>query len=222
MRKRAKASFLGHLTSSKPRLHTVSVALPGSIVANQSSKELRTYLSGQIARSLGIFQVDEVVVYDDKLHGATVCRLLRLGTVTKADPPFPCATVTGGHSTWDPNTFLARILQFVETPQYLRRRLFPEHPDLKLAGLLNPLDAPHHMRQHEECRFREGVTLDKAPGTRPGGTGVGSFVDVGLKHPVLIDHVLRPGVRVTVRIDTYDRKSRKCEPRSNLTDSVTR
>ena len=82
MRKRAKASFLGHLTSSKPRLHTVSVALPGSIVANQSSKELRTYLSGQIARSLGIFQVDEVVVYDDKLHGATVCRLLRLGTVT--------------------------------------------------------------------------------------------------------------------------------------------
>jgi hypothetical protein len=56
--------------------------------------------------------------------------------------------------------------------------------------------------------------LEKPPGTRPGGNGVGSFVDVGLKHPVLIDHALKPGVRVTVRIDTYDRKSRKCEPRT--------
>ena len=67
--KASKASYLGHLKGSAPRSHTVSVALPGSIVANHTSPELRTYLSGQIARSLGIFQVDEVIVYDDKLHG---------------------------------------------------------------------------------------------------------------------------------------------------------
>ena len=66
--KASKASYLGHLKGSAPRSHTVSVALPGSIVANHTSPELRTYLSGQIARSLGIFQVDEVIVYDDKLH----------------------------------------------------------------------------------------------------------------------------------------------------------
>ena len=107
--------------------------------------------------------------------------------------------------------FLARILQFVETPQYLRRKLYPQHPDLQFAGLLNPLDAPHHMRQHEQGVFREGITLDKPPGTRPGGKGAGSFVDVGLKHPVLIDYSLKPGVRVTVKMDSYDRKQRKCE-----------
>ena len=101
--------------------------------------------------------------------------------------------------------------KLVSCTQYLRRRVFPEHPDLKLAGLLNPLDAPHHMRQHEQSPFREGVTLDKPPGTRPGGKGSGSFTDVGLKHPVLIDHALKPGVRVTVKMDSYDRKGRKCK-----------
>ena len=34
----------------------------------------------------------------------------------------------------DGNTFLARLLQYLETPQYLRKQLFPMHPDLKLVG----------------------------------------------------------------------------------------
>jgi predicted SPOUT superfamily RNA methylase MTH1 len=40
----------------------------------------------------------------------------------------------------DPHAFLARILQYVECPQYLRRMIFPMHPDLQFAGLLPPLD----------------------------------------------------------------------------------
>ena len=44
----------------------MSVAIPGSIVANAQSRELRTYLVGQIARSLAIFNIDEVVIYDDR------------------------------------------------------------------------------------------------------------------------------------------------------------
>ena len=121
------------------------------------------------------------------------------------------ASAASNSKKGDPNAFLARILQFVETPQYLRRRLFPEHPDLKLAGLLNPLDAPHHMRQNEQSPFREGATLSQPPGERPGGGKIyGSFVDVGLKHPVLIDRKLKAGMRVTVKMDSYDRKGRKC------------
>jgi len=78
--------------------------------------------------------------------------------------------------------YLARILQYAETPPYLRRSLLPQHADLQFAGLLPTLDAPHHVRQLDRCSFREGVTLDKPPGTRPGGSGkTGSFVDVGLK-----------------------------------------
>lgn len=39
---------------------TVSIAIPGSILDNAQSPELRAYLSGQIARSACIFQIDEV------------------------------------------------------------------------------------------------------------------------------------------------------------------
>ena len=79
------------------------------------------------------------------------------------------------------------------------------------AVLASPLDAPHHMRQNEQSPFREGATLSQPPGERPGGGKIyGSFVDVGLKHPVLIDRKLKAGMRVTVKMDNYDRKGRKC------------
>ena len=45
-----------------------------------------------------------------------------------------------------------------------------------LVGLLNPLDAPHHLRQDEMSEFREGIVLD-----RPVKSGCGSFVNAGLK-----------------------------------------
>ena len=47
------------------------------------------------------------------------------------------------------------------------------HADLRLAGTLPPLDAPHHMRATEWAFFREGVV------TRS-GLGEGSLLNVGL------------------------------------------
>ena len=54
-----------------------------------------------------------------------------------------------------------------------RRALIPMHPDLKYAGMLPPLDAPHHLRSTEWGPFREGVV-------RRSAKGEGSWVDVGL------------------------------------------
>ena len=45
-----------------------------------------------------------------------------------------------------------------------------------ILGLLNPLDAPHHLRQDEVSEYREGIVLD-----RPVKSGCGSFVNAGLK-----------------------------------------
>ena len=56
---------------------------------------------------------------------------------------------------------LSRILQYLECPQYMRKQLFPQHKDLQYAGLLNPLDSPHHLRADEEAEFREGIVTDK-------------------------------------------------------------
>uniref|UniRef100_A0A8C2FWX5 SPOUT domain containing methyltransferase 1 n=1 Tax=Cyprinus carpio TaxID=7962 RepID=A0A8C2FWX5_CYPCA len=71
---------------------------------------------------------------------------------------------------------LARILQYLECPQYLRKSFFPKHKDLQFAGLLNPLDSPHHMRIDEEAEFRQGVVLDQ-----PSKPGKGSFVNCGMR-----------------------------------------
>lgn len=84
------------------RKYTVSIALPGSIVDNAQSPELQAYLTSQLARAAAIFNIDEVVVFNEssKSHGA--------GTAESAK-----AMARG----WDPNHYLARLLQYQETPQ---------------------------------------------------------------------------------------------------------
>lgn len=47
------------------RPYTVSVAVPGSVLDNAQSPELRTYLAGQIARACVVFCVDEIIVFDE-------------------------------------------------------------------------------------------------------------------------------------------------------------
>ena len=162
---------------------TVTLALPGSIISNAQTRELQTYLAGQIGRTLSIFNIDEVVVFDDGLAKS------KSSAAAQSD-------MGREDRKWNPNVFLARILQYLETPQYLRRSLFPVHKDLKYAGLLNPLDAPHHMRATQRLEYREGVTTNL-----PVRKGRGSWVDVGLKKPVQIDRKIQQNVRVTVKLD---------------------
>lgn len=92
-------------------------------------------------------------------------------------------------------SLLAKILQFSECPMYLRSSFFPLHEDLKSVGLLNPLDAPHHLRSNEKCLYREGVVL---PATRFHNKGT-TLVNVGLRKEASIHSVLEPGLRVTVK-----------------------
>jgi len=163
------------------RKWTLSVAVAGSILENAQSAELRSYLAGQVARACVIFNVDEIVVFDDK------------GTTTKATEQ---EVVNGVISTNESSLAqMARILQYLECPQYMRKQLFPQHKDLQYAGLLNPLDSPHHVRADEEVEFREGVVTDK-----PVAEGKGSWVHVGLQNPVQIDKRLVAGTRVTVQM----------------------
>uniref|UniRef100_H2YY31 28S rRNA (uridine-N(3))-methyltransferase n=1 Tax=Ciona savignyi TaxID=51511 RepID=H2YY31_CIOSA len=168
------------------RCFTVSVALPGSILDNAQSPELRTYLAGQIARACVIFQVDEIIVFDESASSGKES--------TKGD-----FSGVGKHGNC--NVQLARILQYLECPQYLRKSFFPKHKDLQYAGILNPLDCPHHMRKCDDAKYREGVVLD-----RPVKAGEGSFVDCGTLKTVKIDKVIQPNIRVTVRMKKAKKK----------------
>jgi len=168
--------------NNKGRKYTVSVAIPGSVIEIAQSAELRTYLAGEIARAVTIFEVDEVIIYNED--------------PTRTMENTTSGVYEGSNKPSDPNIFLARILQYLETPSYLRKLLFPVHKDLQYTGLLNPLDAPHHMRLDETSLYREGVTIDK-----PVKQGAGSFVTCGLRKDVKIDKHIKPGVRVTVELD---------------------
>uniref|UniRef100_A0A3Q3WAZ2 28S rRNA (uridine-N(3))-methyltransferase n=1 Tax=Mola mola TaxID=94237 RepID=A0A3Q3WAZ2_MOLML len=162
------------------RAYTVSVALPGSVLDNAQSAELRTYLAGQIARACVVFCVDEIVVFDEQGEDAKSVEGDFKGVGKK------------GHASIQ----LARILQYLECPQYLRKSFFPKHQDLQYAGLLNPLDSPHHMRMDDESEYREGIVLD-----RPTKQGQGSLVNCGMRKDVRIDKQLQAGLRVTVQLN---------------------
>ena len=193
---------------NKPRTYTLSIAVPGSVVDNCQTRELKTYLVGQIARAATIYHVDEVIVFNDNLgskHNDVGSHYLhRRGGYgeekSKSAENEEVSTAPVVKS--DSHSFMAKILQYCECPQYLRRHFFPMHLDLQFAGLLSPLDAPHHVRVNERSKYREGVVLDKRPG--PNG---GSYVNAGIKDkPVEIDRVLAPGIRCTVKLDpkAYD------------------
>ncbi|KAM8742943.1 putative methyltransferase C9orf114 homolog [Acanthopagrus schlegelii] len=174
--------------SKKGRAYTVSVALPGSVLENAQSPELRTYLAGQIARACVVFCVDEIVVFDEQGED-----------VKSVEGEFK-GVGKRGHACIQ----LARILQYLECPQYLRKCFFPKHPDLQYAGLLNPLDSPHHMRIDDESDYREGVVLDRT--TKPGR---GSLVNCGMRKEVRIDKQLKSGLRVTVQLSKTQKNESK-------------
>ncbi|CAG9818380.1 unnamed protein product [Phaedon cochleariae] len=181
----------GNELAESPDLSTISIAVPGSILENAQSPELRTYLAGQIARAACIFQVDEVVVFDDYGDEASA---------KKSSLEDDSGTVSARQSCIQ----LGRILQYLECPQYLRKHFFPIHNDLKYCGILNPLNAPHHLGPNEEFQFREGVVLNK-----PSKTGQGSFVNIGLLKEVHVDKLLTPGVRCTVKLLPKNEQSKK-------------
>ncbi|XP_060814954.1 putative methyltransferase C9orf114 homolog [Bombus pascuorum] len=166
----------------KKDISTLSIAVPGSILDNAQSPELRTYLAGQIARAACIYKINEIVVFDDK------------GEITESEKK----KIRNDELLGERRVAclqLARILQYLECPQYLRKYFFPIHKDLQYAGVLNPLDAPHHLRQQDISLYREGVVTNK-----PVKFGKGSHVNVGLLNDVSVDKVLTDGLRVTVKI----------------------
>ncbi|TQD97568.1 hypothetical protein C1H46_016828 [Malus baccata] len=176
---------------------SVSIAVPGSIIDNTQSLELATRLASQIARAATIFRIDErfltaksasvyvwwrnleVLVAQRTLSGEVPvkCFFRSTSEVVIFDNKSESGSLPQADSDENESgaAFLVRILMYLETPQYLRKALFPKHNSLRFVGMLPPLDAPHHLRKHEWGPFREGVTLKERPPNL-----VGTLVDVGL------------------------------------------
>jgi predicted SPOUT superfamily RNA methylase MTH1 len=130
----------------------------------------RTSKIGSIGRAAAIFRVDEIVIFPDSPDGSQKTEMDMVST----------------------------LLSYLETPQYLRKRLFKLNPDLQYAGILPPLRTPHHplnrkIKQLRVGEFREAVTLSRAEKQ--------AFVDIGVEQPALIrGKELIVGQRITVRV----------------------
>ena len=73
-------------------------------------------------------------------------------------------------------SFISMILKYLETPQFLRRRLFQKVNDLKFAGVLQPLKIPSHITPTNAKKIVAGDISEGVVVTVKGK----KFVDVGI------------------------------------------
>jgi methyltransferase len=147
------------------RPQRLSVALPASFTKDVPHLREKTSRVGLIARTLAIFRVDEALIYDD-------------GT---------------GRSLESEGRIFEKLLSYQETPQYLRRALFTQDPDLQFSGVLPPLRMPSHPNLGEPRMgdIREGLVIE---------SGIRSMVNAGFRTNVEVSSKLKLRERVTIRL----------------------
>lgn len=124
------------------------IAIPDSSISDEQTKRDKSIKVSQFARACSIFRVNKIYIYHDKTS-----------QIDKED-----------------NNILKTILRYLDTPQYLRRTLYPHMPQLQYAGILHPIKAPHHKKFENIKRIKMGEVrvgvFVKLKGTR--------YVDIGL------------------------------------------
>jgi predicted SPOUT superfamily RNA methylase MTH1 len=160
----------------------LAIAIPVSIVSDIPHLREKTLRLGLIGRAAAIFRVNKIIVFPDNLDA---------------------------NQKRDKN-LIVTILSYLETPQYLRKRLHKLKPELKYVGILPPLRTPHHPLQKwakklKTGEYREGAVVSV--------TEEGSLVDIGVERPVRIVEKFPVNSRVTVEITKAGR-----HPKASLAD----
>ncbi len=164
------------MTVPLKRPFSLAVTIPASLISDVPHLREKTFRIGLIGRATAIFRVDEVIIYPDMLN-----------VDQKADV-----------------RLIQTILSYMETPQYLRKRLFKIVPELQYAGTLPPLRTPHHptanrTRDLTIGEFREGVVLSNS--------NEGSLIDIGVEQPALVPNAyLKANSRVTAKITRLEKR----------------
>jgi|TARA_B100000315_G_scaffold193479_1_gene183998 hypothetical protein len=145
----------------------ISIALPSSILEESNDLRDATNKIGSIGRTCAIGRVKRIYAYDDPV----------------------------GNFEWQAQV-LTRILEYMDYPQYLRRRHLPLRKELAHAGSLPPLRTPPHQvpsdpRQVNEGDHREGIIVQ---------VNNDLHIDVGFKSPIPFDGTGKKGERHAVRI----------------------
>ena len=146
------------------------LAMPDSSLSDEQTKRDKSIKIGQFARACSIFRVKRIYIYHDPLS----------------------------HFEKDDPQLLKTILRYLDTPQYLRKILYPKMQQLEYAGILHPIKAPHH-------KVSEDIKKVKAGDVRTGAIVKikgQSFVEVGLGSLVPLIGEAFEGKKVNVKFIT--------------------
>lgn len=143
----------------------ISIAIPDSSLTDESTQLDKSRKISLIARTCAIFHVQTIYLYHES------------------------------SGTEQDKSLLRTILRYLETPQYLRRTLFPKISELKYAGILSPLKIPHHTYTPDSTKIKTGDIREGMVFFSKGG----KYVDVGLDKPIQYFGDERGGRRITVQ-----------------------
>ena len=148
----------------------LTIAIPASTISDTPHLREKTAKVGLIGRAAAIFRVNEIIIYPD---------------------------TPKTNQTRDMD-FIALLLNYLETPQSLRKSLFKIEPNLQFAGILPPLRTPHHPvsgKTHDlkAGMYREGLVLSEVKD--------GLLVDIGVEQPAILrENQYAVGERLTLQI----------------------
>lgn len=144
----------------------LSVALPDSSLSEDQTTRDKSAKIGQIARACAIFRVGRIFVYHDQLS----------------------------HVRAEDVNLMITLLTYLDTPQYLRKAIYPRMRELEYAGILHPIKAPHHksaqnIRQVRRGEIRVGLVRKQNKEI---------FVEVGLNTLIPFEGAGHEGKKVNV------------------------
>jgi predicted SPOUT superfamily RNA methylase MTH1 len=104
------------------------LTMPDSSLSDEQTKRDKSIKIAQFARACSIFRVKRIYIYHDSLS--------QFGK--------------------DDLHLIKTILRYLDTPQYLRKMLYPRMQQLEYAGILHPIKAPHHKAPEDIKKVKAG------------------------------------------------------------------
>jgi len=109
----------------------------------------------------------------------------------------------------DESDLIKKVLEYSETPPYLKKKVFGLDDDLRYVGTIPPLQIPSHNveKETEVGEVREGFVLEKFGDERV-GSDYCARVYIGLERPALLANCsdVSENQRITVRTISCDDK----------------
>ncbi len=156
----------------QPRNVELDIAVPAGVLSVEPSLQLKTVKVGLIGRAAAVYRVSRIMLYVDRAEA------------------------------WRELDTFKRLLEYLVTPPYLRRRVYPPSlPELRYAGILPPLQIPTHgVGGPKEGEVREAYVLRRRGGVAVVDAGLGREVEVELPRGACVAR----GQRIYVRISSLE------------------